>query len=322
LFQDNHLFQLARTGRIYLPFERLEKHRAFIDRIIYPILVMLFALSTPLIAVILGLPVRIIFSIVRGAEMVLPEFSYLIGSFLPIFLLVWVWLKIFESRSLWTVGLERPWAKKYLRGLGIGLLIFLAITFIFLVTNQAIIESIPIQLRGLVPLAGALLLLVGWIVQGAAEEVLTRGLLLPVIGARWGAAAGILVSSLLFSLLHIGNQNVDVLAIVNLGLFGLFASLYALAEGGLWGVFAIHSIWNWTQGNLFGFPVSGNALIGGVLIDLVEVGPDWLTGGLFGPEGGLIVTAALTISSLLVLLIERRRQKIRSKLDLETADQV
>jgi uncharacterized protein len=102
-----------------------------------------------------------------------------------------------------------------------------------------------------------------------------------------------------------------MISLVNLALFGLFAALYALFEGGLWGIFAIHSIWNWAQGNLFGFEVSGLELQSGVLFDLMEVGPDWITGGLFGPEGGVVVTIVLLVSSALVWMAGKRRKTQR-----------
>lgn len=86
-----------------------------------------------------------------------------------------------------------------------------------------------------------------------------------------------------------------MLVIVNLLLYSLFAAFYALREGSLWGVCAFHSAWNWAQGNFFGLAVSGNQADGGMLFDLMEVGPDWFTGGAFGPEGGLAVTLMLLV---------------------------
>jgi hypothetical protein len=71
-------------------------------------------------------------------------------------------------------------------------------------------------------------------------------------------------------------------------------------------VFALHAVWNWAQGNLFGFAVSGMEIESGTLVDLMEAGPDQITGGLFGPEGGLVVTLVLVLSILLVGWAARR----------------
>jgi len=153
---------------------------------------------------------------------------------------------------------------------------------------------------------GALILLLGWLVQGAAEEVLFRGFLLQVIGSRFGVLAGVLITSILFALLHIFNANLGMIAILNLVLFGVFVAFYALQEGSLWGVFAVHSFWNWVQGNLFGMEVSGIPVRLEALIDLQEVGPDWLTGGAFGPEGGIAVTLLLLAGVVVLWLLESR----------------
>jgi uncharacterized protein len=61
----------------------------------------------------------------------------------------------------------------------------------------------------------------------------------------------------------------------------------------LWGVFAIHSFWNWAQGNLLGLEVSGSTIGGTTLLNLKANGNDLITGGAFGPEGGLAITLVL-----------------------------
>ena len=94
---------------------------------------------------------------------------------------------------------------------------------------------------------------------------------------------------------HALNPNLSLIALLNLFLFGLFAALYTLYEGGLWGVFSIHAVWNWAQGNIFGFEVSGQLAPGGTMFNLMETGPDVITGGPFGPEGGLAVTIVLLV---------------------------
>jgi membrane protease YdiL (CAAX protease family) len=122
--------------------------------------------------------------------------------------------------------------------------------------------------------------------------------------------SGILISSILFTLLHLLNPNLTALAVLNLFLFGVFASLFALYEGGLWGIFAIHTVWNWAQGNLFGFSVSGSDLSPATFLRFSLTGPDWLTGGKFGPEGGLAVTVVMLTGCVILFLSARRRRII------------
>ena len=229
----------------------------------------------------------------------------LIGGFLPLFFFVWLWLIIFERRGLRSVGMGRENAIwQYGRGLLVGLLMFGGVVLILAILGFVTIEQ-PFSLAST---GGALLLFLGWMVQGAAEEVLTRGLLLQVIGKRFNVAAGVVVSTAVFGILHLANANVGPIAIANLLLVGVFFALYTLYEGQLWGVFAIHSVWNWAQGNLFGFQVSGNVIQSAIIIDLMETGPDVVTGGLFGPEGGLAVTAVLLLACLTLLWLARRKK--------------
>ncbi|MEM7127294.1 MAG: CPBP family intramembrane glutamic endopeptidase [Chloroflexota bacterium] len=227
---------------------------------------------------------------------------FLIAAFLPFFLVGWIWVGFFERRSFSSNGLiaARPFLA-YGRGLLIGLGMLLAVILIMSAMGYVVIEQPWNQLA----IASALLVSLGWIVQGAAEEFLIRGFLMQIIGRRYGIIAAITVSSVIFAVAHGANSNITFLSIVNLTLYGVLMALYALWEGNLWGVFAIHSVWNWAQGNLFGFEVSGNQLRSGIVLDLGESGPDWLTGGPFGLEGGMITSVVLlaTIAILLAVVL-------------------
>jgi len=300
--KNSRLFEMARLGRF-------PRHWT------YPTGVLVYAEIIPVIAAFCLFPL-LLAATLSGAisvdNLLNPSADAglsleLIVSFAPIFFLVWGWLWLFERRKPWTIGLEgKGWFYKYLRGLLFGLLLFGAVVGVLALLGGIKIETDPAIPTGGAALSGVVLVLTGWLVQGAAEETLTRGFVLPVIGVRWGAAIGILLSSVLFASLHLLNPGINPLAMLNLALFGVFAALYALSEGGLWGVFAIHSAWNWAQGNLFGLPVSGMAT-GKTLLNLQATGPTWLTGGSFGPEGGLAVTAVLIAASTVIVLVHFRQ---------------
>ena len=228
-------------------------------------------------------------------------------SFGAIILLVWLWVRFYERRSFATLGFERKNALfQYARGLIIGLLAFTTTIGLMAPFGYVSVEASDPTRVGLAALGGVILVfLPGWLIQGAAEEILTRGWMLPALGARYRPWVGILISSIFFGIMHALNPNLTALSMINLILYGAFAAMYALREESLWGICAFHSIWNWTQGNLFGMPVSGQDqdLVGnpGTIFNLMETGPDWFTGGAFGPEGGLVTTIVLVLSMLIIV---------------------
>lgn len=112
-----------------------------------------------------------------------------------------------------------------------------------------------------------------------------------------GKVVATVVFSLLFGLAHAWNPNVSVFGLINVMLAGVLLSIAYLQTRALWLPIGIHIGWNFTQGYIWGLPVSGTTQIDPLTISQ-ETGPDLLTGGTFGPEGG----AACTIICLLACL--------------------
>ncbi|KXK12410.1 MAG: abortive infection protein [Chloroflexi bacterium OLB14] len=236
--------------------------------------------------------------------------AQLISGFILTYIILWAWLRFIEKRPFWTLGYEiKNAVKQYARGFIFGMLMFVGAVTILGAFRSVSFESGDPNQQGVAAIGGVILVLIGWMIQGGAEEVLIRGWVLPVIGARYKAWLGLLISSLIFAILHGLNPNLSGIALINLALFGIFAGLYAMREGSMWGISALHSVWNWVQGNFFGFEVSGLQAQGGTLINLMETGDDWLTGGAFGPEGGVAVTVVLIIGILIVLFWKEKHQE-------------
>ena len=114
----------------------------------------------------------------------------------------------------------------------------------------------------------------------------------------WAAA---LANALLFAMLHLGNDGVSPLALINLTLFGIFASVYFIKSGNIWGIGAFHSIWNLAQGNFYGIRVSGIVTTCSVLASSRVEGRSLINGGSFGLEGGLAVTVVLLAGTAFLL---------------------
>jgi membrane protease YdiL (CAAX protease family) len=251
-------------------------------------------------------------------------------TYLGILATLWTWIRLYEKRQLWTLGLEwrrdagdetreafgegmveenvvrsyhvpgAPplWAhamRHYGIGFAVGALMMGVWTAGMWASRTLVIENSPPGYQGRTALAGVGVALVGWLIQGGVEEILFRGWLMGVVAARHRVWIGVVGSSATFGLLHGLNPGFGLLPLFNLCLYGLFMALWALKEGSLWGICGLHSAWNWAQGNIFGLDVSGGQAGGGMLIDLGQRGPDWLTGGAFGPEGGLGVTLLLLV---------------------------
>ncbi|MFN3742715.1 MAG: lysostaphin resistance A-like protein [Anaerolineales bacterium] len=271
-------------------------------------IVLLVALGLPFLASLGAAPLGIAFSFLISKRLFFPqelEIGFLlITSFGSLLLLVWLWIYLVERRPFVTLGfLAAPPFASYGGGFVRGLvLISLGLLWIWLLGVK--VELQPLSAPFLRRLMLSFLFLPAWIVQGAAEEVLIRGWMLPVFSLRHGVKAGIFVSAVSFALLHILNPGLTRLALLNLALFGIFAALYALKEGNLWGICALHAAWNWSLSNLFGLSVSGMESDFSLLSLRIE-GEQWLTGGTFGPEGGIVVTFLLLLA-IGWLLVERK----------------
>ena len=229
-------------------------------------------------------------------------------SFAFISLLVFFRVKVIEKRSFSSIGFNKNnWLKKYSLGFLIGLAMMSIIVLILLPFGYITIEKNPIQPVGVSAIASVLVILFGWIIQGATEEIVTRGWLLNVLSTKYNIGVGLLISSTLFGLMHLTNPNVNYIAVINIILVGLFYGLYVIKTNDLWAVCGMHSAWNFAQGNIFGFKVSGLDVSVGSLIDLNLVGSDFVTGGIFGPEAGITATFILLASIGILLFIDKKR---------------
>jgi membrane protease YdiL (CAAX protease family) len=209
----------------------------------------------------------------------------------------------------WDHSAPRQW----LRGAAVAVLLMgLVVVAWFTLIDGASWSINPDPVRaGTALLAGFL----GFAVQGPAEEVMFRGYVFENVRQRWGCTWAVAVSAVLFGAVHAGNPSFGLLPFVNLVLFGVATALYKVRiDGGqLWGVFAIHSLWNWLQQVVFGLPNSGGASpTDNTLFNLRPntALPDPIWGGGFGPEGTLGTTLVL-LGLLAVTLRSRSRSVTR-----------
>ncbi|HFI0036918.1 TPA: lysostaphin resistance A-like protein [Streptococcus suis] len=206
-------------------------------------------------------------------------------AFAFISLAIILWARFVEKSSWLGLGMTKKGAfKDFILGWGIGAAML--ITCVLLMWGFGAIRISSVQFSP--QLFGEFLVLVlAWSVQGTTEELLTRGWMFSSLSAKHNIPVGILVSSLFFTFLHLGNDGLSLIPLLDLTLFAILACLVMLKTGNLWVISGIHAAWNCFQGNVFAFPVSGSQA-GQAFISVITTGPDWLSGGAFGVEGSVI----------------------------------
>lgn len=223
-------------------------------------------------------------------------------------LLVFAWAWLFERRGPAALGLNGDALIRYGRGLLVGAGFLVASIGLAWALGGYRIEGVGVWSAPSPMLFVPILCLFGgFMIQGATEEIMFRGWLMQLIASRHGLIAAIAINSIIFALLHAGNIKPSpelAFAMVNLVLFAVMISLYAIKEGSLWGVCAWHSAWNTLLGVGFGLDVSGERVaVKSLVIDLAPAqgAPWWLTGGAFGPEAS-VATSAVLLAGVVFLL--------------------
>lgn len=232
---------------------------------------------------------------------------------------VWLVGRFMDRRLLRDFGfhLDARWWLDLLFGLLLGATLMTAIFVVELAFGWVTVAG-SFRPVSDIPFVPAILLpFVVFVFVGFYEELIYRGYQLRNIaeglnytafGPRGAVLAAWVFSSVLFGALHTLNPNADILSTVNITLAGLMLGAGYALTGELAVPVGLHFAWNFFEGNVYGFPVSGLNPIGATFISTKQAGPAAWTGGAFGPEGGLLVTfATLTGIMLIALWIRLRR---------------
>lgn len=229
-------------------------------------------------------------------------------------IIVLLFCRIVEGRKLRTIGFKaKGGLVQYLIGLAAGFVMFSVVVGIAWAMGGLRFEGMPGFT--LLPL---LIVLVGYGLQGMSEEVLCRGYLMTTVMHDQPVWAAVAVNSIIFGLLHGANNGFSWLAFVNLVLTAVMFSLYVLRTDNLWGACAVHSIWNFVQGNFYGLPVSGIDS-GDSVFRMSLQGSTLANGGAFGLEASLATTIVMTVVILLLLFVPGPRKKAETAPAEETA---
>lgn len=215
-----------------------------------------------------------------------------------------LYCRFLEKRSIASMGLGKSRLPlRYLAGYAAGAAMLTLCTLM-----ACLCGAMDISLNRPVPVMYVIAFFLGFALQGAAEEVLCRGYFMLSLSTRMPPWAAVWVSAAVFALLHIANPGLTLVALVNLILFGAVMGVLVLRTGSLWEACALHSAWNFFQGNIFGIQVSGLNAMPSVFAGTPAQNLRLLSGGSFGLEGSVFTTLVLAAAMALLLLWPAKKQ--------------
>lgn len=209
-----------------------------------------------------------------------------VGSLLMIF-------KVLGNYDFETVFIKSKFFTGFLKGSLIGLILLFCCTILAYLNGNV---SFTI---GNITLLSFLGYLVFYLFVSVFEELLFRSFPLRVFAERYTAPIAIVLTSLLFGIAHIGNDDFNWLAMINISLAGILFALFILQKGNISWAIGLHFGWNFTQGTLLGYQVSGNESPG--LLLAKPIGEGYLSGGSFGIESSIFCTVIMVITIVYLL---------------------
>jgi len=238
------------------------------------------------------------------------QVAFVLVTSLLIVIEVFLYIQLAEKRSYVSVGLQN--SKRQGRGsqriktIGIGLVTAFIMQFLYIMIMLALgwlepVRTLPIAQDGRGTLAALAFILFGFFVQSFGEELILRGWLIQVLSHYYSYWVGILAATVIFCIIHLNRTSLNSVIIINLVLYGIFAGLYALNDGNLWGIIVNHSVLSWIVSSMFGTAIGKVNLGQASLMAIRLKGPRNLTGGSSGPEGSLIYSAIILIGIIILL---------------------
>lgn len=225
----------------------------------------------------------------------------------------WFVARFVDRRPFAAYGfrLDGYWWRDCFFGLLLGAGLMGAIFFLEWLAGWIVVTDVWVAPPGQSLVAAIAVPLVLAIVVAIAEEVLARGDMLlnftegfRPFGRVGAVLAAWMLSSVIFGALHFFNPNSSWLSTLYLVIYGIFLGAGYVLTGQLALPIGLHFAWNFFQGTVFGFPVSGRAFAEASVLATEQLGPVLWTGGAFGPEAGLLgILAALAGISLIALWV-------------------
>lgn len=230
-------------------------------------------------------------------------FILMIVQTICMILAVVIFWRVLDKRPIRDIGFTNPLShfKHLILGLIFGIASISIVFFILLASGEVIVVNEGFRPHITWSLVTDLIL---FIFVGISEELFSRGYCMTVLKQTRRTWVMVLVSSLIFSVMHALNPNFSFIALLNIFLVGIVFAFMFLKTGNLWMPIGYHITWNYFQGSVFGFQVSGLDTKG--LYQLKLTSENIINGGSFGPEGGLIVTSILILSIVCMWMLIKK----------------
>lgn len=200
-------------------------------------------------------------------------------------------LPFMDRRSIRTMGLwfYGGWGRELGLGLLIGVVLNSAVVLVIYLLGYYSVTMAPVSLMAMLSGLGWTLLVIT--LAAAAEEALFRGYPFQRLVESWGEFGAVFFLSALFGWVHLNNPSATVLSTANVAVAGVLMAAMYLKTRALWVPIGFHISWNYIMGAVFSLPVSGIDFTHRIF-EVETTGPEWLSGGDFGPEGSVLMTIA------------------------------
>ena len=209
-------------------------------------------------------------------------------EFFALMFCLWLFMKFIDRKPLMSLGLKyEGFQQDFKFGLILGAGLIAIGFFSLFILGYVRVESFSF------PFLDVVLYFILFVVVAFHEEIMLRGYILRSLMESMNRYLALAISSLIFMTVHLLNPNISFLGAVNLFLAGIVLGIYYVHKSNLWLPIGMHLTWNFFQGPIFGFEVSG--IKSQSLIKQTVNGSDLITGGKFGFEASLLATVLIVV---------------------------
>jgi membrane protease YdiL (CAAX protease family) len=215
----------------------------------------------------------------------------------------WVDKRSFESLG---VKISRQTLIDIFAGISITFLMMAAIFSVMLGLSWLTFNGVAWQFDPIsTVLSSVYTFFIVFIFVGWNEELFSRGYQLQTIASGLNLFWGAVLSAAVFGVIHLRNPHATWVSTTGIFFAGIFFAYAYIRTRQLWLPIGLHIGWNFFEGVVFGFPVSGLGIY--PLTRIQVIGPELWTGGPFGPEAGLIILPSMMLGALLIYWFTRHR---------------